>query len=358
MAEDATDDPESALAASVFTRILGGYEALSIYLGDRLGLYTALADGPARVDQLAARADVHPRYAREWLEQQAVAGLVTVQEEEGGERAFSLSPAQRSVLADPSSLVYSAPFARLLRAAAARTPELLAAYRDGTGVSWDQFGPDARDAQGDANRPWFEERLAPALSGVPRLAGILTRPDARVLDVGCGHGWSSIALARAYPAAHVEGIDVDAPSIDAARRHAAGIPGLSFALLAGESLSAGREATADIAFVFEALHDMPDPVAVLRSIRTALRPGGVLVVMDEAVADAFAADGDEVERIMYGYSLLICLPDSMSTPDSVATGTVMRRSTLEGYARAAGYTTVSVLPIEDFGAFRFYLLEP
>lgn len=357
MADDATDDPVSALAASVFTRILGGYEALSMYLGDRLGMYTALGSEPATADQLAARVSVHPRYAREWLEQQAVAGLVTVRDDDG-ERLFSLSAPQRAVLADPSSLAFSTPFARMLEGAAARMPELLAAYRDGTGVSWDRFGPDARDAQGDANRPWFEERLAPALSGVPRLDGILARPDARVLDVGCGHGWSSIALARAYPRALVEGIDVDAPSIEAAQRHAAGMPAVTFTLLRGESLSAGRESTADIAFIFEALHDMPDPVGVLRSIRTALRPGGVLVVMDEAVADAFAPDGDEVERIMYGYSLLICLPDSMSTPGSIGTGTVMRRSTLEGYAREAGYAAVSVLPIEDFAAFRFYLLEP
>src|SRR5690606_11498692 len=143
-----------------------------------------------------------------------------------------------------------------------------------------RFGPDARDAQGDANRPWFEERLAPALSGVPRLDVILRRPDARLLDVGCGHGWSSIAPARAYPRAHGEGIDVDAPSIEAARQHAGGMPGVTFTLLRGESLSAGRESTADIAFIFEALHDMPDPVGVLRSIRTALRPEGLLVVMD------------------------------------------------------------------------------
>jgi hypothetical protein len=110
--------------------------------------------------------------------------------------------------------------------------------------------------------------------------------------------------------------------------------------------------------IFEALHDMPDPVGVLASIKRAVRPDGVVVVMDEAVAETFSPPGDEVERVMYGYSLLVCLPDSMSTPDSIATGTVMRRSALERYAQDAGFSSVSVLPIEGFAAFRFYLLEP
>ena len=113
----------------------------------------------------------------------------------------------------------------------------------------------------------------------------------------------------------------------------------------------------DAAFVFEALHDLPDPVAMLSALRHAVRPDGVVVIMDEAVADAFAAPGDEVERIMYTYSLFICLADSMSTPGTVATGTVMRPETLRRYARQAGFRDVTVLPIDGFATFRFYALE-
>jgi hypothetical protein len=102
---------------------------------------------------------------------------------------------------------------------------------------------------------------------------------------------------------------------------------------------------------------MPDPVGVLAALRRAVRADGVVVVMDEAVAETFSPPGDEIERVMYGYSLFVCLPDSMSTPGSVATGTVMRQATLERYAREAGFSGVSVLPIEGFSAFRFYLLE-
>ncbi|MET0812651.1 MAG: SAM-dependent methyltransferase, partial [Microbacterium sp.] len=120
------DDDAEAFAGDVFARVLGGFEILSIYVGDRLGLYRALVDEPRTVDGLARAAGIHPRYAREWLEQQAVAGILTVDD-----GMFALPDAHATVLADPSSLVYSAPLARMVAAAAMRLPDLLAAYRTG-----------------------------------------------------------------------------------------------------------------------------------------------------------------------------------------------------------------------------------
>jgi SAM-dependent methyltransferase len=113
----------------------------------------------------------------------------------------------------------------------------------------------------------------------------------------------------------------------------------------------------DVAFAFECVHDMPRPVEVLAAARRALAPGGFMVVMDEAVAEEFAPPGDELERVMYGFSLFVCLPDGMSGADSVGTGTVMRPSTLRRYAEDAGFTGFEVLPIEDFGFWRFYRLS-
>ncbi|GAA1923327.1 class I SAM-dependent methyltransferase [Microbacterium aoyamense] len=340
-------DDESDFADAVFARVIGGFEILSIYVGDRLGLYRLLAERPRTVDHLADAAGMHARYAREWLEQQAVAGILI--ETDG---TFALPPAHAAALADSSSLVYSAPLARMVAAAAMRLPDLLDAYRTGGGVGWSEFGADARDAQGDVNRPWFSSRLAGALASVPHVHDVLSRPGARIADIGCGHGWSTIALSRAYPDARIDGLDVDAPSIAAAKEHAKGMDAVTFAVTAGEQLAGPYDA----AFVFEALHDMPDPVRVLSAMHEAVKPDGVVVVMDEAVADAFAPDGDEVERVMYGYSLFLCLPDSMSAPGSVATGTVMRPATLERYARQAGFRDVDVLPIDGFSAFRFYTL--
>ncbi len=353
----ATEDAVDAFAGEVFERLLGGMETLSIYVGDRLGLYRALLDSPLTVDELASRAGIHERYAREWLEHQAVAGLVDV-DVEGEARRFRLPAAHARVLADPASLAYAAPLARMLAAAASRLPELLTAYRTGGGVGWAEFGDDARDAQGDQNRPWFESALADALASVPDVHAVLSRPTARIADVGCGHGWSTVALARAYPSARVDGFDLDGPSVAAARNHAAGLGRVAFEVLPGERIADDRVGAYDAAFVFEALHDMPDPVGVLAAMHRAIRPDGVVVIMDEAVGAEFTAPGDAIERVMYGYSVFICLPDSMSTPGSVATGTVMRPATLERYARDAGFRATGVLPIEGFSAFRFYRLDP
>ncbi|MFF2369196.1 class I SAM-dependent methyltransferase [Agromyces sp. NPDC058110] len=361
--DEADDQAVEEFAGWVFDRFLGGMETLSIHIGSNLGLYAALRDAPSTAAELAARTGIDRRYAREWLEQQATAGILDVASDGDGEGddddqpRFRLPAAQAEVLTDPASLGYSAPLADMFAAVALRMPDLTDAYRSGGGVPWAAFGAAVRDGQGDINRPWFEHALANALASVPRVHDVLSRPDAGIADVACGHGWSTIGLARAYPDAIVDGFDIDAPSIEAALEHAAGLENVTFSELRGEQLADEGEDRYDAAFVFEALHDMPDPVAVLASIRRAVRSDGVVVVMDEAVAETFSPPGDDVERAMYGYSLLICLPDSMSAPDSVATGTVMRQATLERYAREAGFSAVGILPIEGFAAFRFYILE-
>ena len=359
---DAPEPDVDAFAERVFGSVLGAFETLSIHVGDRLGWYDVLTREPCTAGELAAATGTDARYAREWLEQQAAYGILEASAETGPEatatRRFTLPPAHAEVLADRHSLAYSAPLARMFAAAARAIDPLLDAYRGGGGVSWAELGDDAREAQGDVNRPWFEHRLAPDLASVPWLHDLLARPGARIADVGCGHGWSSVDLAHAYPEARIDGYDIDVPSLESARAHAreSGVDErVAFFRAGGEELAA--PGTYDVAFVFEALHDMPFPVDVLRSIREALVPDGVVVVMDEAVGESFTAPADDVDRIMYGYSLFICLPDGRSTPGSVGTGTVMRQSTLEAYAHEAGFGRVEVLPIEGFAAFRFSALR-
>lgn len=356
---DASQQTADEVAERLFGSLLGTVDILSTFLGDRLGWYRSLADeGPASATELARRTGTQVRYAREWLEQQAVTGLLVVDAEGApDERRFACPASTAEVMTDPTSLAYLAPLGRMFAAVGPVLPQLLEAYRHGGGVSWDDLGDDARQSQADGNRPWYERRLGAALAGVPVVHDALAAPGCRVLDVGCGGGWSSISLARAYPEATVLGVDIDQPSIDLAEANArdAGLDGrVAFQCRDAAALPDG---TVDVAFAFECVHDMPRPVEVLGAVRRTLAPGGSMVVMDEAVADEFAPGGDDLERIMYGFSLLVCLPDGLSSTPSAGTGTVMRPSTLQGYAAAAGFSTFEVLPIEDFGFWRFYRLS-
>ncbi len=349
---------QAVTAESVAERLLeaavGTLDLMAVYLGDRLGWYTALRDhGAATPEELALRTGTSVRYAREWLEQQAVTGLLEVTDD----GSFRLPPAVAEVLTDPTSLAFLAPLSRMLVAPAAQMPVLLDAYRTGVGVSWGQLGADARESQADMNRPWYEQVLPDALARVPHLHAALGRLGARIAEIGCGGGWASIALARAYPGATVDAYDIDAATVELARANvrSAGLEDRVQVVQADAAeLPAG---TFDLLFAFECLHDMPYPVEVLSAARRALRPGGAVVVMDEAVGEEFRPHGDLLERLMYGFSLLICLPDGMAHPGSAGTGTVMRESTVRAYAEQAGLGALSVLPIQDFGFWRFYELH-
>lgn len=325
-----------------------------MYLGDRLGLYRALADhGPATPAELAERAAIDERYAKEWLEQQAAGGILKLTPVDG---RFALPDEHREALTDPESLEYIAPLARMMAAAFGRLPDLVTAYRTGSGIGWEQYGADMREGQADFNRPALTRLLAtewlPAVEDVHR--HLTETPGATIADIACGEGWSTIALAEAYPRARVIGVDLDEPSIVAARQRgvARRLDNLEFR----HGDAATLEGAIDLALIVEAVHDMSDPVSVLAAVRTTLKSGASLIVVDERVAERFSPPVNDVERFMYGWSITTCLPDGRSRQPSVATGTVMRPETLRRYAGEAGFDSVEVLPIEnDF--FRFYRLR-
>jgi methylase of polypeptide subunit release factors len=338
--------------------MLGWADTMAIHLGDRLGWYRSLAEhGPSTAQELASRTSCSPRYAREWLEQQELSGILLAERtDEPAERRYTIPDGVAEALTDERSLAYIAPLARMAAGAGAQMDALLDAYRTGGGVSWAQFGTEMRESQADLNRPWFE-RLPETFAGVERVHAVLSRPGARIADVGTGAGWSSIALAQGYPGLRVDGFDVDAPSIDLARANAeaAGVADrVRFHVADGASLE--RHAPFDAAFAFECIHDMPQPVDVLHAMRRSVADDGIVVVMDEAVGDHVDAPG-ELDPVMYAFSLFVCLPDGMSHAPSVGTGTLMRPDTLRDYARAAGFEGVTTLPIEGFGFWRFYDLR-
>jgi 2-polyprenyl-3-methyl-5-hydroxy-6-metoxy-1,4-benzoquinol methylase len=346
-----------ALVERLFDALLATMDLHAVYLGDRLGFYRALAAGPLTSAELAARTATTERYAREWLEQQAVTGILdTDPETDAEERRYALPTAYVAPLTDELDLGHVTPFARATIGFVKQVDHLVEAFRTGGGVSWAQLGADAREGQAGANRPLFLGPLGRQyLPSIPDVDAAL-RAGGRVADVGCGLGWSSIGIALAYPDVTVDGYDVDAPSVAAARRNAreAGVDGrVRFHTVDAATVTAE---VYDAVFAFECIHDLPDPVGVLAAMRRLAGDDGAVVVMDERVAETFTAPGDDVERLMYGYSLMCCLADGMAHQPSAGTGTVMRPSTLRRYAVEAGFADVEILDIaNDF--FRFYRLR-
>ncbi|MCF3938351.1 class I SAM-dependent methyltransferase [Gordonia tangerina] len=348
-----------AFAERIFTSALATAETMSIYLGERLGWYDCLVQhGPVSADELADRTGTHRRYAREWLEMQSAFGILDADLDADPIR-FGIQPGVAEALTDTASLAYLGTLPRMFAASFGQLPALLDAYRTGGGVSWAELGADARECQAALNRPWFDRQLAPALAGVDGLHARLSRSGARIADVGFGAGYSTIALAKAYPEATFVGLDVDEASVQMAR-HAAAEAGVDdrVEFVLADASDAGQRGPFDVVFAFECVHDMPRPVEVLAAARAALAPDGVMVIMDEAVSDEFAGPADDLDKIMYAFSLFVCLPDGMSSTPSAGTGTVMRASTLRTYAQQAGFAEVEVLPIEEFSFFRFYQLTP
>lgn len=349
-----------ALAERLFASVLGTLEVMSIYLGDRLGLYEALGEVASTRDELAAKSGVHWRYVGEWLEQQTVNGIITVDDPDAAadRRVYRLPAGHAEALLDRDSLLYQTPFVRIIGSSAGKLPALLDAYRAGGGVSWAEFGPDTRSGQAEMNRPMYLSLLGSEwFPAVPELHARLIEGGARVADIACGDGWSSIAIAIAYPGVQVDGFDIDESSIAQARRNAAdaGVTDrVRFHL--GDAAAIDRTGTYDAVVGFEFIHDLPSPIEVLATMRRIVKPDGHVVVMDERVGDSFTDDADEIERLMYGFSLFVCLPDSMAHRPSVATGTVIRPSVMDAYAKEAGFAGALALPIEH-DMWRFYRLE-
>ena len=350
-----------ALVGRLFSSTLGALELFHVYLGVRLGLYRALAtSGPLTAAGLAAVAGIDQRNAREWLEQEAVAGIVTVEPGDGGVegRRYSLPRAHAEVLDNPDSVSFMGPVGHAMVAIGSAMPLVLEAFRAGKGVPYEAYGADMREAISSLNRPAFLNLLGnywfPAISDVDQR--LRAEPPARVADVGCGTGWSSIAIATAYPLVRVDGFDLDSASIEDARRNASARGVADRVTFEVRDAADPRLAGAyDLVTAFETVHDMSNPVGALRAMRALVREGGAVVVMDEKAAEEFTAPGDELERFLYGWSAVHCLQVGMVESPSAATGTVMRPSRLREYAREAGFSEVEILPVEN-DSWRFYRL--
>jgi SAM-dependent methyltransferase len=214
------------------------------------------------------------------------------------------------------------------------------------------------EGQAAINYPAFFHQLPeewlPAITDIhARLQG---DPPARIADIGCGYGWSSIGMARGYPKVNVDGFDLHELSIERAIQNAK-INGVADRVhfYTRDASDPSLTDQYDLVTAFECVHDMANPVGALQTMRRLAGERGTVLIVDERVGDTFTAKGDDVEWMMYGWSILHCLPVGMAGQPGVGTGTVMRTDTLKQYATEAGFGRFEILPIDNF-FFRFYRL--
>jgi 2-polyprenyl-3-methyl-5-hydroxy-6-metoxy-1,4-benzoquinol methylase len=337
------------LAGNLFTACLATMELANVELGLRLGLYEAMAGaGALTPGALAERAGIAERYAQEWLEQQAAAGMLDVDDttKPALERRFTLPDAHAHVLLDDDSEACMKPCAGVVPWVGKAIDIMVEEFRRGTGAAFGLF--DLHDLQAAFTRPVFVNHLTqtwlPALPDVQAKLGAGER--VRIAEVGCGEGLAAITIARAYPNAEIDGFDLDDASIASARQAAADAGVSDRARFevrdAGDPTIAGDY---DLVMAIEMLHDVPDPVGVLRTMRSLAGASGAVLVADERTEESFTVPTNEMERFFYAFSTLHCLAVSMQD-GGAGTGTVIRSDTLRRYAVDAGFARVEVLDVE------------
>ena len=307
----------------------------AVVVGHRLGLYRALAEGPATPDELAARTGTVPRYVAEWLRGQAAGGYV---EYDAATGAFWLTAEQAFALTDPDGPVYL-PGAFVLALGALRAePRITEAFRTGGGVGWHEHHDDVPLGCEMFFRPGYLANLVP--SWIPALDGVAAKlaAGARVADVGCGLGASTVLLARAFPRSTFAGSDYHAASLDLARTRAADA-GVEDRTTFDVATAQDFPGTGyDLVATFDCLHDMGDPAGAARHVREALADDGTWLIVEPYAEDAVADNLNPVGRGYYGFSTFLCVPNALSQDGGYALGAQAGEAAIGEVVRDAGFT--------------------
>jgi ubiquinone/menaquinone biosynthesis C-methylase UbiE len=303
-------------------------------VGHRLGLYRALAQGPATPEQFAERTGCHVRYLTEWLRGQAAGGYVTYEPATG---EFSLTEEQAFCLADPNGPNVPAAFLTALGYLRAE-PQITEAFRTGAGVAWHEHHEDVHVGVDAFYRPGYVASLVP--EWIPALDGVEAKLIAggRVADVGCGLGSSSVLIAQAYPNTTVVGSDFHAESIELARKKVAeaGVSDrVSFEVATAQTFTG---ANYDLVTMFDALHDMGDPLGAARRIREALAPDGTWLIVEPYASDVVQENFNPVGRLYYNGSTFLCVPNALSQSGGYALGAQAGEAALRQVITDAGFT--------------------
>ncbi|MDH5821958.1 class I SAM-dependent methyltransferase [Luteimonas sp. RD2P54] len=332
------EDRLHAFIGQVLNDLGGAYSATLVTLGDRLGLYRTLRDqGPATPAELAARSGCAERYLREWLSHQAASSYLAYDPASG---RFALPPEQAMVFANEDSPVYLMGGFEMVGSHVQNQPRVAEAFRSGDGVAWGDQGACMFCAVARFFRPGYEHNLVqswlPALDGV---VGKLER-GASVADVGCGHGHSTLVMARAFPNSSFVGFDFHPDSITAANAHR-DAEGISPERVRFEVATAkdfpGRY---DLVTCFDCLHDMGDPAGAAAHVRAALAEGGSWMIVEPIAGDSLVENLNPVGRLYYAASTMICVPTSLAQETGAALGAQAGERRLAEVIRSGGFGSV------------------
>jgi 2-polyprenyl-3-methyl-5-hydroxy-6-metoxy-1,4-benzoquinol methylase len=356
-------DPDAlrAYSLTLFTKYEGAITTVMVHLGDRLGLYRALAAvaGPVTSAELAERTGLDERWVREWLHNQAAARLVSFESGGDGDR-FWLAPEAVAIVADADSPWYSLGLFGRVPTLSLMVEPLLESFRTGIGYDYDALGPDVA-ASVEANMaPWYRHFLVPVL--LPMLEGVVERLTAggRVADVGCGSGRAVLTIAEAFPAADVHGYDISAHALERARAACAdrGVANAHFHDARTEPLP--EDAATDLVITFDCIHDMTRPEQTIAAIRRAIAPDGTWLLVDMKARDTFVdnATKNPMAALMYGVSVTSCMASALSEPGGAGLGTLgLPESRAREMATAAGFTRFRRLDV-DHPVQAFYEVRP
>jgi 2-polyprenyl-3-methyl-5-hydroxy-6-metoxy-1,4-benzoquinol methylase len=319
----------------------GGMTALMCGLGDKLGLFKALAERPATSEELAHRTKVSERYAREWLNGMAAAGYVV----RDGDRRFALTPEQKAILAAEGTPTFFGGAYQELTGILKRYDSIVGAFRNGGGVKPEDYDSDFWAGLERFTNVWFENHLVQDwLPLLPEVRAKLEK-GASVADVGCGAGRAVVKLAEAYPKSLYTGFDVHGPSLARAATAAKAAGVGSKARFEQADAAKGLPGKYDVVTMFDVLHDMADPAGALLNIRMSLNPGGSLVLLEINTADNPEDNESTLATIFYGFSLGYCMTSSLAS-GGAGLGTMgATGQKIKEMAKAAGFSEVKRIDI-------------
>jgi 2-polyprenyl-3-methyl-5-hydroxy-6-metoxy-1,4-benzoquinol methylase len=345
MIDAPTNEDIRAYAFRVWGYKQGELVSILIHLGDRLGLFGALSElGTTDARGLAVATGLNERWLLEWLRGTAAADLLVTTDGE----AFSMPPAARAVLVDEDQLAFAAGAFTGGRSSAF-VDQLADAFRTGVGPDYDAQGEQGAHEVERMSAPWSRNVLVPVI--LPKLDGIVARlgSGGRVLDLGCGGGVAMAAIAKAFPATQVDGVDLSRHAIERAERNLAHLPNASVHLGRAEDVTSAE--TYDLVLTFDCLHDMTHPAEAIAAARRAVKADGTWLAKEIRCWPTWEQNRrNPMLAMLYGFSLTGCMASATSQPGGAGLGTVgLHGDLLQAMAETAGFSRFDVHDVEDPG---------